>query len=126
MEYEFYVIEADAYFILPDTSCVPNPGQLQPYTNQFIREIIQIGIPLTDKIFLLANSSKLGINRKGIQYIRNAGDVEMVMKFNRSLFRFARKGVACKCKKYLQSFINLATFGLTSSILSPAKVELNS
>ena len=45
MEYEIFSIEADFHFILPDTSCFQIRRQLQPYANQFIHEIGQIGIP---------------------------------------------------------------------------------
>lgn len=109
MEYEIYVIETQAHFILPDTSCVQIRGQLQQYMNAFITEITQVGIPLTDKIFLLANSSKLGIKANGIQYIKTAEDEEMVTEINRDLFQFARKAVACKDKNYLKTFVETVT-----------------
>lgn len=105
MEYEFVVIETESHFLLPDTSCFQIRGQLQQYPNPFIREIVEIGIPLTDKIFLFARSSKLDVGRNGIQYIQNEGQEEMVKKINMHVFDFAKKAVACKDKSYLNSFI---------------------
>jgi hypothetical protein len=105
MEYELCVIETDSHFILPDTSCFQIRGPLQKYLNPFINEIIQIGIPLTDKIFLIANSSKLGPHDNGIQYIRTAEDEEIVDEINSRLLDFAKVAVACKDEKYLRTFI---------------------
>jgi hypothetical protein len=106
IEYEFFVIETDSHFILPDTSCFQTRGQLQRYPNPFIKEIVEIGIPLTDKIFLFARSSKLGVGRNGIQYIQKEDHERMVNEINRQLFDFAQKSVACKDKDYLKKFID--------------------
>lgn len=106
MEYEFFVIETESHFLLPDTSCFQIRGQLQQYPNPFIREIVEIGLPLTDKIFLFARSSKLGVGRNGIQYVQNEGHEEMVKKINMHVFNFAKKAVACKDKDYLNIFID--------------------
>ena len=73
--------------------------------NSFIKEIVELGIPLTDKIFLSARSSKLGVNQNGIQYIENHEHEEMVSVINRALFDFAKKAVACKDKAFLEEFV---------------------
>jgi hypothetical protein len=105
MEYEFFVILTDSHFLLPDTTCFQIRGQLHRYPNSFIKEIVELGIPLTDKIFLAARSSKLGVNRNGIQYIQREEHEELVENINRELFAFARKAVTCGDRGYLENFV---------------------
>jgi hypothetical protein len=107
MEYVIYSIECDTHFILPDTSCFQVRGQLKPYPNQLINEIIQVGIPLTDKIFVLASSSALGTNENGIQSILEE-DAHMAMNINLDLFHFAYKSIACKDEQYLKQVVEFA------------------
>lgn len=107
MEYILYSIECDAHFILPDTSCFQIRGQLKPYPNTLVKEITQIGIPLTDKVFIMSNSSLLGLRENGIQFIRE-GDEAMANDINIDLFHFAYKAVACKDEEYLREIVNLS------------------
>lgn len=107
MEYILYSIECDAHFILPDTSCFQIRGQLKSYPNNLVNEITQIGTPLTDKIFLMSNSSLLRLGENGIQFIRE-GDEAIATDINTDLFHFAYKAVACKDEKYLREIVNVS------------------
>jgi hypothetical protein len=104
MEYELFSIESDVHFILPDTSCYQVRGQLRPYPNTPIQEITRIGMPLTDKIFLLASSSLLKGNRNGIQSILEE-HAALAMEININLFHFAYTAVACKDENYLRTVV---------------------
>jgi len=104
-DFEIYSIESSDQFILPDTGCFQIRGQLHNYSNPLINEITQLGIPLSDKIFILATSKHLKSGQSGIQFIRD-NNSDMVLSINKELFGFAYKAVACKDSNYLVNFIN--------------------
>jgi hypothetical protein len=64
-------IESNDNFILPDTSCFQRRGQLRQYPNPYISEIIQVGVPLTDKLYILASPQSLKSEMSGIKFERN-------------------------------------------------------
>lgn len=103
-DFMVYSIESDDYFLLPDNSGFQVRGQLKKHPNNVINEIIQVGIPITDKIFILATSKSIGSNNNGIQFI-NDDNSKMVYEINKDLFSFARKGVACKSEAFLKKTV---------------------
>lgn len=104
-DFEIYSIESSDHFILPDTACFQIRGQLHNYPNPLISEITQLGIPLSDKLFILATSKHLQTGQSGIQFIREDNS-DMVFSINNDLYGFAYKAVACRDSNYLVNFIN--------------------
>lgn len=97
-------IESNDHFILPDTSCFQLRGQLSNYANAFIKEIIQIGVPLTDKLYILATPNVLKSDMHVIRYERS-NNSELVYEINKDLYLFSKKAVACSDNLYLEKLI---------------------
>jgi hypothetical protein len=91
----YWIRSADHHFLLPDTSCY------QLRSMGAIGELVQIGIPVTDKIFLLGTSAKMERKQTQIVFFDDE-HYEEVLDINRSLANFAYKAVACKDKAYLK------------------------
>lgn len=112
LDFMIYSIKSNDHFLLPDTSCFQLRGQLKNYPNPFVQEIIQVGIPLTDKLFILATPQSLKTELHGIQFI-NDDDSNLVYKINKDLYMFAKKAVACKDEDYLKNIIEKFKKGCT-------------
>jgi hypothetical protein len=110
IDFLIVAIESNDHFILPDTSCFQLRGQLQKYSNPFINEIIQIGVPLTDKLYILATPQILKSHIKGIFYVRD-DDSKLVYKINKDLYKFSKKAIACSDMNYLKSFVSAVNEG---------------
>lgn len=104
LDYLIFKIESADEFVLPDTSCFQERGQLKKYMNPFINEIVRIGIPLTPKIFVLATSKALKTNLRGIKFIKES-DSDDVKIINRDLYNFSKKAVASKSDSFLRKTI---------------------
>jgi hypothetical protein len=104
-DFEIFSIESSDHFILPDTTGFQIRGQLHDYKNPFISEITQLGIPLSDKMFVLATSKHLNSKQSGIQFIREDNS-DVVYSINKDLYGFAYRAVVCKDSTYLTTFIN--------------------
>ncbi|MFM9947997.1 MAG: DUF4238 domain-containing protein [Saprospiraceae bacterium] len=104
LDFMIFSIESDDHFLLPDTSCFQLRGQLKNYADAGIQEIIQIGIPLTDKLFILATPQSLKTTLHGACIIQD-NDSDCVNMINKDLYLFARKAVACKDDYYLHEII---------------------
>lgn len=66
-----------------------------------IGEIIQLGIPITDKIFVLATSKK--VNKEQTQIVTfDEDDCEEVLRINADLANFAYKSIACSDMVFLE------------------------
>jgi len=110
IEFEIYVIESSDHFLLPDTSCWQLRGQLNYYPNNFIKEIIQIGLPISDKIFVLVTPQSRNIESHSISVMWiDEDESPTVDQINRDLFSFSKKAVACKDESYLKEFIGRFT-----------------
>lgn len=92
-------IQSDDHFILPDTS-----GFLVR-EHRDIGHVIQFGLPLTDKLFLLGRSVRMGHYPTTLVSINDNGN-ELVFKINSDLVNYAYKTVACKDKTFLQKTID--------------------
>lgn len=104
-DFAIFTIESSDIFILPDTSSFNIRGQLHPYINPLIREITEIGIPITEKIFILGTSKHLKIpDASGIQFIRE-NNSKIVHEINKDLFHFAYKAVAASDDQKLKLII---------------------
>lgn len=103
---DFFIvsIESDDHFILPDTSCFQLRGQLRHYPNPYIHEIIQVGVPLTDKLYILATPQSLKSGMHGIK-IERIDNSKLVYEINKDLYLFSKKAVACPNETHLKSFV---------------------
>jgi hypothetical protein len=86
------------HFLLPDTSCY------QLRSKGDIGELMQLGIPVSDKIFLLGTSGRIEREQTQIMFIDDH-NYDEVLDINRSLANFAYKGVACSDMQYLKQTI---------------------
>lgn len=98
-------IKSNDHFLLPDTSC---------FQVRLKGELSQVGIPLSDKLFLLATPQHLLVNRSQeqndldlleVRYIEEEGS-ELVDEINKDLYRVAIKTIACKDQNYLKRLID--------------------
>lgn len=96
--FSIVVINSNDHFLLPDT------------TSFIVREhfehgkLIQFGIPISDKIFVLGKSVKLGKRPTQIIQIDKDND-ELVFKINSDLVNYAYQTVACKDNDFLKETI---------------------
>lgn len=109
---DFFIvsIESNDHFILPDTSCFQLRGQLLHYPNPYIQEIIQVGVPLTNKLYILATPQSLDSGMHGVKYERSDNS-KLVYEINKDLYIFSRKAIACSNETYLKLFIDKVKCG---------------
>lgn len=98
LDFSIYCISSNDHFLLPDTSA------FHVRTRGDVGEIVQLGIPVTDKIFVLATSRKVNPNPSQI-VIFEEDYSEEVLDINTDLANFAYKGVACYDKESLKDTI---------------------
>lgn len=104
LKYVIFVIKSDDCFLLPDTSCYQVRGQIKQYINPHIMEIVEVGIPITDKIFVVS-TPQINSPAGGINFI-NEDNSETVYRINKNLYCFAKKTVACSNQNYLKCIVN--------------------
>jgi hypothetical protein len=104
-DFAIFSIQSSDHFILPDTSGFQIRGQLHNYPNKLIREITQIGLPISDKLFILGTSKHLPNTANGITFIKEDNS-EIVFEINKDLFDFSYKTVACSDAVFLKAFID--------------------
>jgi hypothetical protein len=92
-------------FVIPDTSCFQIRGQLKKYFNPDLKEIMQIGLPLTKKLFINCSSHLCAKNIPHIQILNSPSQL-LIDKINSNLISFAYKGVACSNSDYLKNLID--------------------
>jgi len=92
-------IKSNDHFILPDTS-----GFLARQ-NLYIGHVMQFGLPISNKLFLLGRSTRMGKYPTTLVTIED-DDSEMVFRINSDLVNYAYKTVACNDKAFLQKTIN--------------------
>jgi hypothetical protein len=104
---DFFIvsIESNDHFLLPDTSCFQLRGQLRSYPNPMIHEIIQVGVPLTGKLYILATPQLFKSELHGIKF-EKTDNSSLVYEINKDLYHFAKKAVACSDETFLKNFIN--------------------
>jgi len=111
LDFFIVAIESNDLFILPDTSSFQLRGQLRKYPNPYINEIIQVGIPITKKLYILATPQILKSEMHGILYEKEDNS-DLVFQINKDLFSFSRKAIACSSEKYLKKFIDNIKSGI--------------
>jgi hypothetical protein len=97
-------IKTDDKFILPDTGCYLKRARINNYINPNIQEVAIIGVPLTDKIFIYGESTKLSSISNDTLLINNTPS-ELVNSINKDLFDFAIKTVITSDNTSLNSII---------------------
>ena len=108
-----YSIVSDDFFLLPDLPSITKREKINEYFNPDVKEIAMVGIPLSSKIFLNAESSKYRKYNDRISYL-SAKRTSVINRINYSLYLHAHKEVACENKKYLENFIqNISVFEST-------------
>jgi hypothetical protein len=92
-------INSNDHFIVPDTS-----GFLARQ-NLDIGHVMQFGLPISDKLFLLGRSTRMGKYPTTSVTIDHE-ESEIVFRINSDLVNYAYKTVACKDKVFLKKTIN--------------------
>jgi len=92
-------LKSKDHFILPDTS-----GFLARQ-NLDTGHVMQFGLPISDKLFLLGRSTRMGKYPTTLVNVEN-DDSEMVFRINSDLVNYAYKTVACHDKAFLQKTID--------------------
>jgi len=98
MIFSVFSIDSDDHFLLPDTSC------FQIRANGEIGEILQIGVPVSDKLFILASSKNSAKKLSQLVTFHEDFDPE-VLRINSDLANFAYKGIACSDMEFLKKTI---------------------
>jgi hypothetical protein len=98
-----YSIDCPKYFLLPDVSSIRQRAKINTYFNPDVFEIAMIGIPLSSKIFLHAQSAKLQFVKDSVAILQDEfiGEIERI---NFGLYTGAYRQVACENKEYLEKF----------------------
>lgn len=104
LDFVIWSIKSNDCFLLPDTSATNVRRKINEYFNPDIKEIAEIGFPLTDKIFVHARSKKLGQENSYINVV-NENSSAQVTAINLHLFHFANNTVATSNEDYLRNFV---------------------
>ena len=104
LDFLIYKIVSNEAFILSDRSSFTRRSRINEYFNPDALDVSKVGIPLTDKIFILATSRKVKNSKSGFRLI-NVVEDPLVFKINSLTFQMANKAVATSNKDYLQKFI---------------------
>lgn len=104
LDFKIYIIKSNDVFLLPDTSSIYFRAKINEYFNPDIHEKAIIGIPLTDKIFIHAESTKLPTSAN--QIIKIKGDNNRIVKLiNKDIYKQAYKTVATSDHEQLAKII---------------------
>lgn len=99
LTFAIVAIRSDDHFIVPDTS-----GFLVR-ENLDTGYVMQIGLPVSDKLFILGRSKRMGHYPTTLVEITENDD-KLVFKINTDLANFAYKTVACKDEAFLKKTIS--------------------
>lgn len=99
-----YQILSDKYFLLPDVSSIRARAKINEYFNPDITEIAMVGIPLSSKLFLHAQSIKIGQLTDSYLKIRTDVFPNEVERINYGLYTGSYKEIACENRVYLERF----------------------
>lgn len=105
LDFTIWHIESNDCFLLPDTSATSIRKKINLYFNPDIKEIAEVGFPLTDKIFVHALSKKLGQQKSYICFI-DKDDDKNVTDINYNLYNFANNTVATSNEGYLRRIVS--------------------
>jgi hypothetical protein len=104
LHFKVFLIKSSDRFLLPDTSSIYFRAKINEYFNPDIREKAIVGVPLTDKIFILAESSKLPNSASQIIKIKSDNS-EVVRRINKDIYNQAYKTVATSDQAQLTQII---------------------
>ena len=103
-DFQIWLLESSDCFLLPDTTGTQVRGNLGNIPNPLINQITQVGIPITDKIFIHVISKKLN---KGsfLKRIKKDNDTS-VEQINLHIFQYAYRTVATSNMEYLKKTVS--------------------
>lgn len=100
------VIDCDHFFLLPDMPSMTERRRIIDHFNPEAKNIAMVAVPLSSKIFMHVQSTKLGPMSSGFLFL-NESHVAYINDVNRGLFVGATKQVACENKEYLEKAVEL-------------------
>jgi len=95
MTFAVVSIQSADHFLLPDTSGFLAREHLA------IGHVMQLGLPISDKLFLLGRSKRMGRYPTTLVTI-DQDDSDLVFRVNSDLANYAYKTIACKDKEFLK------------------------
>lgn len=98
-------IKSEDCFLLPDTSAISIRHQINKAFNPYIRNIAEVGFPLTDKIFIHALSKKL-VQDKSHIVIVDTNKNQAITDINYNLFHYAYETIATSNESYLKFIVS--------------------
>lgn len=98
-------INNDDYFIVPDCSSYVIRDKINTYFNPDIKEIAQIGFPLSSKIYIHYFSEKL-FKGKAVTSSIILEDTSTINEINKNNLSVCHSKIACENEGYLRKFIN--------------------
>jgi len=104
IDFQIVFIESSDHFLLPDTSCSQQRGQLSKGLSYHLQEIIEVSIPLSDKLFIRVTPQFLHRQKTGILSI-SKDESSTIDQINTELFHFYKKAVACKDESYIKYIV---------------------
>lgn len=105
LDFTIFIINSDDIFLLPDTSSICYKAKINEYFNPDIYEKAMVGIPLTSKIYIHAESKKLPNTSNRVIRI-NGNDNKIVAAINKDIYEQSFKTVAACDKSKLSAIIN--------------------
>ena len=104
LNFTIWHIQSDDCLLLPDCTAFTIRRKINNYYNPNIEEIAEIGIPVTDKIFVHALSKKLDKKKSYIAFVDKNHD-KSVFDINYNLFHFAHNTLATSSLDFLNYIV---------------------
>lgn len=105
-DYHVWHLESNDCFLLPDTTATQVRGNLGDIPNQHVKQIMQVGIPVSDKIFVQVISKKLKMGSYLLS-IKKDNDPS-IEQINLHILEYAYKTVATSNMDYLRKIVSKA------------------
>ncbi len=100
LDFAIWHIESDDCFLLSDNTAFTIRRKINDYFNPDIKEIAEVGISLTDKLFVHAVSKKIGQTKSYLAFVEKNND-QTVLDINYNLFQCSRKTIGTSNNDYL-------------------------
>ena len=104
LDFKFVVVKSDDVFFIPDNSAYTIRMKINEYFNPDIQEVAIVGIPLTDKIFIEAMSTKVKGSKTEFITITDANS-DLVKQINTNIFTSSFNKVGTSDELFLKNFV---------------------
>jgi Protein of unknown function (DUF4238) len=105
LAFTIWHIQSGDRFLLSDSTAFTVRHKINSYFNPDIKEIAEVGISLTDKLFVHAISKKLGPTNSYLAFIEKDND-SAVFNINFNLFHCSKMTVATSNEEFIKNLID--------------------